>query len=133
MIEIAGRKAHVAEFASSIVGGTKEQPSGLPVTVAEVVELMTSLDKATQDKLEAMLKKIRDTGVVKYAESGHSSTLEGMGTRELSAQNAEFLRKWLAADKNNTVEMWFGQPAIHEVLGDAQDYNLTAFAPKGKE
>jgi hypothetical protein len=133
MIEIAGRKAHVAEFAAAIVGGTKEKPAGLPFTVAEVVELMTPLDKTMQDKLEAMLTKIRDTGVVKFSETGHASTLEGMGTRELSAQNQAYLRQWLDADKKNTVEMWFGQPAIHEVLGDAKDYNLTAFKPEGKE
>jgi hypothetical protein len=119
------RKAHIAEFATKIVGGTKEVPAGLPATQAEVVELLSAVSPEVQTKLEAMLEKAANGKWLQMVEAGHGQQLASTGTKKLKPEMGKLLKEYLGRSKDNTVELFFKANA--NILGDQAEYNLAEF------
>ena len=119
------RKAHIAEFAGRIVGGTKETPFGLPVTVAEVTELMSAVSPEAQTRLEGLLTKVVKDGFLHFSESGHDRQLLSAGAKKLDPKMVKIFKNLQASNKEYTIEEFF--KANTDILGDISDYNLAEF------
>lgn len=125
-LEKSQRQAHVAEFAQKIAGGSKDTPFGLPVTRDEVIELMNAVPVEAQAKLEAMLTKVVQTGLLHFGEAGHDRTLQPVsGAKKLDTPIANLLTEFLAGDPKRTTAEFFKINA--NVLGPIEDYNLAEF------
>ena len=123
-LAVEKRKAHVAEFAARVVGGTPEAPKGLPVTKEQLESLLLSLPEEKQAELEAILGSIMEKGIVKFDELGHAKITNG--NRELPSEMKGYLQKWI--DEGNKPEAWFTANAAE--LGDMSEYNLAEFKEK---
>ena len=69
LLAAEGRKQHIAEFSMRSIGGTADNPNGLPLTRDEIVDLMNNTTPEGQKKLEAALEKIRTAGLTKFGVS----------------------------------------------------------------
>ena len=125
LLAAEGRKQHIAEFSMRSIGGTADNPNGLPLTRDEIVDLMNNTTPEGQKKLEAALEKIRTAGLTKFVELGHNGQLNGGA--ELPAWAKPLLTKWIIEGKRTVAEFFAMNQAE---LGEASAYNLSEFAPK---
>lgn len=118
-LAVERRKIDVVEFASTLVGGTKDKPFGLPIPASEVVELLLSLEPAQAEAVKRILTKTLNA--VNFAEKG----LDGeflFGRPRLPAEFRQSLQLWV--DEGKTVESFF---KANVELGKATDFNLSEF------
>lgn len=120
-LAVEKRKAHVAEFSARVVGGTPEEPKGLPVAKEKLESLLLSLDEEKQAELEEILGDVIDKGIVPFDELGHEKVMSGR--RELPTEMKAYARTWV--DEGNKIEEWFTVNAAE--LGDMSEYNLAEF------
>lgn len=123
----AERKAHIAELTAKWTGGTDAKPYGLPIPATELAELLTSLTPEAQGKVEGVLSRIFEAGLIDFQEHGSSRVQEG--TAILPAEIAVSLNHWI--DAGQTIEAFFKANAAD--LGAMADYNLTEFRQKEKK
>lgn len=124
MLEAEQRKAHVADFAARVVGGSDDKPIGLPVAKDKLVEFMTSLSAEQQKAAEEILSAIHDKAAVDFSEHGHGKQLTG--TAELPEWAKKPLTEWLSAKQ--PIEQFFAVNSAE--LGEMKDYNLAEYQPK---
>jgi hypothetical protein len=117
------RKGEIVEFASTLVGGTKDKPFGLPVQASEVVELLLSLPPAQATAVQKMLTKTLEASV-NFGEMGFGGEFL-FGRPRLAAQYRESLQIWV--DSGKSVDTFF---STNSELGKSSDYNLTEFISK---
>jgi len=123
-LAVEQRKSHVAQFSARVVGGTPEEPTGLPVGKDMLESFLLSLPAEKQEEAEKMFSDILEKGIVPFAELGHSKNVTG--NRELPSEMSAILQKWV--DGGNKVEAWFTANAAE--LGDMSEYNLAEFQEK---
>ena len=126
-LQLIQAKASAHALAMDLTGGTPTAQAGLPLDVAELESLLLELPHATREKVGAMLTKIRDTGLLKFSETGHGQRLEHKA--QLSDQIKSVLSQYLA--DGGTVASFF---EINQVdLGNAADYDLAEFETKKEQ
>lgn len=130
MVRTDKRKSHVVEFASTLVGGTREKPFGLAVPADEVVAFLLSLTEAQQKAAERLLTKALEAAI-DFAEHGYNvGGGEGsfIGKPSLPNWAKPMLAGWL--QEGHSIKEFF---AINgDELGAAKDYNLSEFAEMEK-
>jgi hypothetical protein len=120
------RESVIAELATRVTGGTAEIPRGLPgVTAAELQGHLLKLDPAEAKWFGDLLARIVKDGLLEFAELGHGKRLQGL------APVPEFAREPLQAalDAGHSAQAFFELAG----LGDAAQYDLSAFTPAKKE
>ena len=116
------RSSHIAELTQRLTGGNDATPHGLPIPADELAELLTSLTPETQERVESVLGRIAEQGLIDFNEHGSSQVQSG--TTPLPPEMARQLNIWLSKD-GNTVEEFFKVNAVE--LGAMADYNLAEF------
>ena len=124
LLEAEQRKNHVSELAETWVGGTKENPKGLPVSKESLVEFMSDLTPEQMKRAEAIFGKIVKEGFIEFEEEGHSQELQGLAA--LPEWAAPLLRDVLA--NGGTIKEFFD--ANTEELGEMKSYNLSEYKDK---
>lgn len=120
------RKSHIAELCQRLTGGDSDHAWGLPVKEGDLSDVLLSLDDASREKVEGLLTRIHEAGLVDFAETGHAKNLKGL--TQLADPIKRELRK--ALDKGWTIEQFFSTNQ-HE-LGPMLDYDLNEFQAKEK-
>jgi len=113
------RKKEIVEFASTLVGGSKDSPYGLPVKASDVVALLLSLPPAQAEAVQMLLTSTMKA-TVNFMESGFSG--EFNAHPRLPEAFRPHLQSWLDAGKD--IKSFF---TANTELGKADDYNLTEF------
>lgn len=120
------RKREVVEFASTLVGGTKEKPFGLPVRAEDVVTVLLSLPIPQAKAVEKLLTMALNAAI-DFAEHGYSYANDGAllqsGKPHLPAALKPYLTQWLQSGQN--MSAFF---AANPELGAMVDYNLAEFS-----
>lgn len=112
-------KVDVVEFASTLVGGTKDKPYGLPIPASEVVEVLLSLPDGQREAVKRLLTKTLNA--VNFAEKGYDGEFL-FGRPRLPVEYRQSLQMWLDAGK--TADSFFKE---NVELGKATDFNLSEF------
>lgn len=120
LLELKQRENHIAEFATKAVGGTAENPRGLPVAKETLIEFMSGLDKAAQEKAESIFAEILKSGVIEFGEKGHSGKRSDL--KDLPKEYAEKL------DSGEFKLADLSSPVL--ALGDLTEYDLSKWADK---
>lgn len=124
------RKREVVEFASTLVGGTKEKPFGLPVRAEDVVTVLLSLPIPQAKAVEKLLTMALNAAI-DFAEHGYSYANDGAllqsGKPHLPAALKPYVTQWLASGQN--LAAFF---AANPELGAMVDYNLAEFSEQAK-
>jgi hypothetical protein len=124
------RKREVVEFASTLVGGTKEKPFGLPVRADDVVQVLLSLPLPQAKAVEKLLTMALNAAI-DFAEHGYAYAADGAlmnsGKPRLDDTMKSYLSQWLSSGQ--TVAGFFEQ---NPELGSMNDYNLAEFVEKAK-
>jgi len=125
-LELAKRENRIAEFSARIVGGTEDNPKGLPVEQGKIAEFMGKLPADLLDEAEALLSGIVEKGLVDFEEKGHSREMKG--TAELPELMAVELQN--AIEAGMSVKRFFEANAAE--LGAMEDYDLSEFVKEEK-
>jgi len=133
-IQSERRQRDVVEFASTLVGGTKDKPFGLPVPAEDVVSVLLSLPEKQEKAVRLLLMKTLNAAI-NFAERGYSGAgawnedEEGVFNPKpkLGEPYRRYLSQWVAAGKN--VDDFF---AANPELGTQKEYNVSEFTKKGK-
>jgi len=123
MVDAEVNKRRIVEFASTLVGGTKDHPYGLPVRAEEVVALLVSLPPQQAEAVQMMLTKTMKA--INFTEMGISG--EYNAHPRLSEEYRPMLKTWL--DSGKDLESFF---AANPEVGKAEDFNLIEFKSKEK-
>ncbi len=116
------RKDKVVEFASKIVGGTKEKPFGLPIRTSRIVKLLLSLPEPQAQEVQELIGLIYKNAI-DFAE--HGITGENFSLKpKVPAEFAEALKIWV--DGGGKPEAWFAEMG-ESTVGKAEDYDLSMF------
>jgi len=130
LVQADRRKREVVEFASTLVGGTKEKPFGLPVRADDVVQVLLSLPIPQAKAVEKLLTMALNAAI-DFAEHGYAYAADGAlmnsGKPHLDNTMKTYLSQWLA--NGQTVAGFFEQ---NPELGAMNDYNLAEFVEKQK-
>lgn len=122
-IQAEKRKNHAVDFASRVVGGTREKPFGLRVKPADLVALLLSLPEPQAKAVEKILEQSL-SAAIDFAEHGFD-TQGFLNKPVLPAVILPYARDWVAAGKP-IADFFKANPE----LGKADDYNLVEFAKK---
>lgn len=115
----AKRKDHTAQFCTRMIGGTEDDPSGLPVAHEKLEAFLSSLEPEQQTEAEEILSLIHGKGQIDYKEKGHGKDLGGQGTTPLPEDIQESL-------DNGDIELSdLSGHQLAPVLGDLKDYDLS--------
>ena len=114
------RKRQIVEFASTLVGGSKDAPYGLPVKADEVVAILLSLPPAQAEAVQTLLTATMKASVNFMTNGAYAS--EFNSHPHLPAVYHGSLRMWMQAGRD--VKSFF---AANTELGKAEDYNLSEF------
>ena len=123
MVDAEVNKRRIVEFASTLVGGTKDQPYGLPVRAEEIVALLVSLPPQQAQAVEMMLTKTMKA--INFTEMGING--EYNAHPRLAQEYRPMLKTWL--DSGKELSAFF---EANPEVGAAEDFNLTEFKPKEK-
>ena len=118
------QKAHIAQLATRLTGGTTEKPIGLTVGHDRIVSFLSSLPAELLPEAEAILLSAAEHAV-SFEEIGHSRVLQG--TTQLPETIKPVLSGWLA--RGLSLEKFFETNSVE--LGVMSDYNLTEFIKEG--
>ena len=114
------QKAHIAQLATRLTGGTPEKPIGLTVGHDRIVSFLSALPAELISEAEAILLSAAEHAV-SFEEIGHSRVLQG--TTQLPETIKPVLASWLA--RGLSLEKFFETNSVE--LGVMSDYNLTEF------
>ena len=120
------QKAHIAQLATRLTGGTTEKPIGLTVGHDRIVSFLSSLPAELLPEAEAILVNAAEQAPIHFEEVGHSRVLQG--TTQLPETIKPVLSAWLG--RGLSLEGFFETNAVE--LGTMTDYNLTEFIKEGK-
>jgi len=115
------RKQKIVEFASTLVGGTKDFPYGVPVPAEDVVALLCSLPPQQAEAVQIMLSKTMKA--INFKEMGFSG--EFNAHPRVPEQYRPMLKTWLEA--GNDLSSFF---TTNPEVGKEEDFNLREFLPK---
>lgn len=122
IIRTERRKDKAVEFASRIVGGTKDKPFGLPVKTSRIVKLLLSLPEKQAQEVQELVGLVYKNAI-DFAEHGLEGTDYSFKPK-LPAEFAEPLRIWV--DTGKDAKSWFVEMG-ESVVGKAEDWNLSEF------
>lgn len=120
------QKAHIAQLATRLTGGTTEKPIGLTVGHDRIVSFLSALPAELLPEAEAILTDAAEHAPIHFEEVGHSRVLQG--TTQLPENIKPALSAWLG--RGLSLEGFFETNAVE--LGTMTDYNLTEFIKEGK-
>ena len=115
------QKAHIAQLATRLTGGTPEKPIGLTVGHDRIVSFLSRLPAELLPEAEAILLNAAEQAPIRFDEVGHSRVLQG--TTQLPETIKPVLSAWLG--RGLSLEAFFETNAVE--LGVMTDYNLTEF------
>ena len=115
------QKAHIAQLATRLTGGTTEKPIGLTVGHDRIVSFLSRLPAELLPEAEAILVNAAEQAPIRFDEVGHSRVLQG--TTQLPENIKPVLSAWLG--RGLSLEKFFETNAVE--LGTMSDYNLTEF------
>lgn len=116
------RKDKVVEFASKIVGGTKERPFGLPIRSSKLIKLLLSLPEKQADEVQELVGLIYKNAI-DFAEHGINGEDYAFKPK-LPAELAQVASVWVESGK--TIESWF--ESMKEFgIGTADEFDLSQF------
>ncbi len=115
------RKAHIVDFCARIVGGTEDNPQGLPVVQEKMVDLMTRLPVELEQEVEELLTQVIEKKLISFKEQGHAKQLKG-GIK-LPEEMKEIYRT-----SGLSLQKFFEANAPE--LGAMEDYDLSEFEKK---
>lgn len=119
------RKMHTVEFASRMVGGTKDKPFGLKVPAKRVVAVLLSLPEAQAREVEKLLEMCLDSAI-DFAEHGFGE--DGFIQRpQLPEAIKPLAANWVAG--GGSIQEFF---KINPEIGKLEDFNVAEFM-KAKE
>lgn len=119
------RKMHTVEFASRMVGGTKDKPFGLKVPAKRVVAVLLSLPEAQAREVEKLLEMCLDSAI-DFAEHGFGE--DGFIQRpQLPEAIKPLAANWVAG--GGSIQEFF---KINPEIGKLEDFNVAEFV-KAKE
>lgn len=124
LLDAQTRSQHIAELADTLVGGSKENPKGLPVEKKALVAFLSELTPEQQKQAETILSAIVEKGFIDFEEKGHSAEIDGEAT--LPDWAAPLLQDVL--DNGGTMEDFFKANA--DELGEQKSYDLSMFKVK---
>ncbi len=119
------QKAHIAQLATRLTGGTTEKPIGLTVGHDRIVSFLSALPAELLPEAEAILVNAAEQAPIHFEEVGHSRVLQG--TTQLPETIKPVLSGWLA--RGLSLEKFFETNSVE--LGVMSDYNLTEFIKEG--
>lgn len=122
IIRAERRKDKVVEFASLIVGGTKEKPFGLPIRSSRIVKLLLSLPEKQAQEVQELIGLVYKNAV-DFAEHGISGADYSMKPK-LPVEMQSALDVWVASGKE--AKAWFVE--MGEGVGKADDWDLSKYA-----
>jgi hypothetical protein len=123
IIRAERRKDKAVEFASRVIGGTREKPFGLPIKSSRLVKLLLSLPEKQAVEVQELIGLIYKNAI-DFAEHGIDGYDYSMKPK-LPAEFAEALRIWV--DSGKKAVDWFAEMSDANV-GKAEDWNLTEFS-----
>ena len=118
------QKAHIAQLATRLTGGTTEKPIGLTVGHDRIVSFLSALPAELLPEAEAILVNAAEQAPIHFEEVGHSRVLQG--TTQLPENIKPALSAWLG--RGLSLEGFFETNSVE--LGVMSDYNLTEFSNK---
>ncbi len=124
---ILAERQHAAEIvnlATRLIGGTPEQPTGLPVAHDRLTAFLQALPADLYPEAEAILSAAATRDPIQYNEIGHSRAVQG--TQPLPDAMKPALKAWLAA--GSSLDEFFEANSVE--LGAMADYNLTEYVGK---
>lgn len=127
IIKAERRKDKVVEFASLIVGGTKDKPFGLPVKTSRIVKLLLSLPEKQAQEVQELIGLVYKNAI-DFAEHGIDGENYNFKPK-LPAEFAEVAKLWV--DSGKPIKEWFAEMG-EGVVGKYEDFNLAEFE-KAKE
>ncbi|MGH9158208.1 MAG: phage protease [Acidimicrobiales bacterium] len=93
LVEVQTKKANrdqdIAEFSGSATGGDDKNPRGIPATREEVERFLGMLSDEALVEAKRLFGKIREQGLVEFAEGGHGRKITGV--KELPKEYADKL------------------------------------------
>jgi len=120
-IRFEQRKQLVVDFASRMVGGTKEKPFGLKVSAKELASFTLRLPEEMQGEFMKLMENTLDRAV-DFAIHGVDS--EGFIQRpKLEGKIKEYALSWMKTD-GATIEGFF---RANPELGSVEDFDITEF------
>lgn len=122
IIKVERRKDKAVEFASKIVGGTKEKPFGLPIKTSRIVKLLLSLPEKQAQEVQDLIGLVYKNAV-DFAEHGIDGSDYSFKPK-LPVEFAEALRVWV--DSGKPAKQWFAEMG-EPVVGKADDWNLSEY------
>ena len=121
IIRAERRKDKAVEFASRIVGGTKDKPFGLPVKTSRIVKLLLSLPEDKAQEVQELIGLVWQKSI-DFAEHGIGGS-DYSYKPKLPAELAEIAKVWV--DSGKPIKAWFAE--MGESVGKYEDYNLAEF------
>ena len=127
IIRTERRKDKAVEFASRIVGGTKDKPWGLPVKTSRIVKLLLSLPEKQAQEVQELIGLVYKNAI-DFAEHGIDGANYNFKPK-LSAELASVAKLWV--DSGKPIKEWFAEMG-ESVVGKYEDFNVSEFE-KAKE
>ena len=122
IIRAERRKDKAVEFASKVIGGTREKPFGLPIKSSRLVKLLLSLPEKQAAEVQELIGLIYKNAI-DFAEHGIDGSDYSMKPK-LPAEFSDALRVWV--DSGKPAKSWFAEMG-ETVVGKAEDWNLTEY------
>jgi hypothetical protein len=122
IIRAERRKDKAVEFASKVIGGTREKPFGLPIKSSRLVKLLLSLPEKQASEVQELIGLIYKNAI-DFAEHGIDGSDYSMKPK-LPAEFSDALRIWV--DSGKPAKSWFAEMG-EAVVGKADDWNLSEY------
>jgi hypothetical protein len=123
IIRAERRKDKAVEFASKVIGGTREKPFGLPIKSSRLVKLLLSLPEVQAQEVQELIGLIYKNAI-DFAEHGIDGSDYSMKPK-LPVEFSDALRIWV--DSGKPAKSWFAEMG-ETTVGKAEDWNLTEFS-----
>jgi hypothetical protein len=118
-IALVRRESHIAELCHKVIGGTDDNPRGIPANENDLKEFLMRLPEADLEFAQRLLRDIHEKGLHEFTELGHGRQLRNL--QKVPAEIAPLLKD--ALDKGATAEEFFTAAE----MGSADQYDLSAF------
>jgi len=112
---------NITTLAARLIGGTPEQPQGLPIAHDALVSFLGKLPADLYPEAADILTAAATRSPLSFAELGHSRVQQG--TAQLPDNIKPLLKAWI--EQGLSKEDFFKANAVE--LGAMEDYNLTEF------
>jgi hypothetical protein len=128
IIRAERRKDRAVEFASKVIGGTREKPFGLPIKSSRLVKLLLSLPEKQAIEVQELIGLIYKNAI-DFAEHGIDGSDYSLKPK-LPAEFSDALRVWVESGKD--ARTWFAEMG-EPIVGKAEDWNLGEFAKPAED